>query len=354
MDRGFLLVTAVALVLLTTSFAFAALAVALRIRNDRTARRQARLQRRWEPALLEILGGSAPPEAIFERVQDGDGLDFLEFLLEYARLLRGEERALIQAMAGPYLPRVIPALREGTDESRGHAVLVLARMGMPRYAHAVAGALKDPSPIVAMIAARSLFRPGHERYFPAVLEHLPRFTGWSRSFLSSMLAGGGGHAAPLLRDILASDREPALVRAVASDALRELNDLDSVATATRLLENMADRGTPERAEAPPDRELVVGCLRIVEQLGHHEHLPMVRPFVDSPDPVVRAAGVSALAGLGGSAEIPMLQSKLDDTTFWVSLEAARGLMSLGDTATLERIAASRGPWSLLAQQVLSE
>ncbi|NNF14228.1 MAG: hypothetical protein HKN72_13440 [Gemmatimonadetes bacterium] len=344
MDRGFLLLAAAALVLLLASFAFAALAIVLRIRNDRRARRQVRLQRRWEPAMLEILSGAAPPHAIFERVDDADALDFLEFLLEYARLLRGEERGLIQAIADPYLPRVIPALREGTAESRGHAVLILARMGMPKYAHAVASALKDPSPIVAMIAARSLFRPGHERHFPAVLEHLPRFTGWSRGFLASMLAGGGPRSAPLLRAILASDMEPPLVRAVASDALRELNDLPSVPTAVGLLEGMADR----------DRELVVGCLRILEQLGHQEHLPVVRPFVDSPDAVVRASGVSALAALGGEDEIPALQSKLDDTTFWVSLEAARGLMSLGEMATLERIAGSRGPWSLLAQQVLSE
>ena len=38
----------------------------------------------------------------------------------------------------------------------------------------------------------------------------------------------------------------------------------------------------------------------------------------------------------------------------LSLEAARGLLALGDGETLERLAASRGPWSILAQQVLTE
>ncbi|MDX1493946.1 MAG: HEAT repeat domain-containing protein [Longimicrobiales bacterium] len=306
--------------------------------------------------MLEILGGAAPPEAIFDRVDDGDGLDFLEFLLEYARLLRGDERALVHAMAEPYLPLVVPELRRGTAESRGHAVLILARMGMPRYAHVVTDALRDDSPIVAMIAARSLFRPGHERHFPAVLEHLPRFTSWSRSFLASMLAGGGPEAAPLLRAILMDPMEDALVRAVASDALRELNDLRSVPLALELLEQAPSPRPSGHAPSPPplDKELLVGCLRILEHLGHREHLPTVRKHVDSPDPVIRAAAVSALAGLGGEPEIPVLQSRLDDDTFWVSLEAARGLMSLGETATLERIAISDGPWSLLAQQVLTE
>lgn len=301
--------------------------------------------------MLEILGGAAPPEAIFERVAEADAPDFLEFLLDYARLLRGDERTLVRTVAAPYLPRVVRHLRHGTAESRGHAVLILARMGMPDYADAVADALEDESPIVAMIAARSLLRPGHEEHFPAVLEHLPRFTSWSRTFLASALAGGGQGAAPLLRKILADGQEDPLIRAVASDALRELNDLKTVPLAVAFLEQ-EDLETPERLAE--DRELVIGCLRILEHLGHDGHLPTVRAHVDSSDAVVRAAAVSALAALGGATEVPVLQDKLDDATFWVSLEAARGLLALGQVGILERMAASPGPWALLARQVLTE
>lgn len=350
MDRGFLLLTASAALLLVASFTFALVALGLRVRNDRRERRQKRLRKRWEPAMLEILGGSAPPEAIFQRVDDADGRDFLEFLLDYARFLRGEERALIGRMAEPYLPLVIPELRDGPAETRGHAVLILARMGMPRYAPVVADGLRDPSPVVAMIAARSLFRPGHEKHFPALLEELHRFTSWSRSFLASMLAGGGVGATPLLRDILADPERPPLVRAVATDALRELNDLASVPLAHEIVE----RANDDEADPPPDRELLIGCIRILAHLGHDEHLPAVRAHVNSPDPVIRATSVSALAALGGDAEVPILQRRLDDTWFWVSLEAARGLMALGQVQILKRLAASRGPWSLLARQVLSE
>lgn len=309
--------------------------------------------------MLEVLGGMAPPEAIFRRVDEQDGLDFLELLLGYARLLRGEERELVRAMAAPYLPLVLPELRRGTAESRAHAVLVLARMGMRTHSDAVAGALRDESPTVAMIAARSLFRPGHDEHLSAVLEQLPRFTGWSRSYLAGMLAAGGAGAAPLLRDILTDTREPPLVRAVAADALRELNDLASVPVASDLLGRESD------AEASPavrhgtsrsdrDRELVVGCIRILEHLGHDEHLPVLRPYADWSDPVVRAAAVSALGALGGPPEISILEARLGDSSFWVSLEAARGLVSLGETGTLERAAASPGPRSLLARQVLAE
>jgi HEAT repeat protein len=219
---------------------------------------------------------------------------------------------------------------------------MLARMGMPTYADEVAQALDDPSPTVAMIAARSLFRPGHEAYFPAVLGHLHRFTGWNRSFLASMLAGGGPEAAPLLREILGDREQPPLVRAVASDALRELNDLASVPLA---MEVMADE---------TDREVVAGCLRILRQLGHREHVPHIRLKAASRDPVIRATAVAALGAIGGPAEIPLLQEKLDDPSFWVSLEAARGLLALGAAGRLEQLAETTGPWSTLARQVLAE
>jgi HEAT repeat protein len=331
-----------AAILLVASCAFATLALALRVDNEAKARRWERLVGRWEPAMLEILAGAAPPEAIHERVDRKDAPLFLSFLLGYARRLRGEEQELVREMAEPYLPVVVPMVQRGTTESRGNAVLMLARMGLPRYAGVVASALDDESPIVAMIAARSLVRPGHEEHFPRVLAHLPRFAHWSRSFLSGMLSTGGALVAPLLRDVLEDRERDPLVRAVASDALRELNDLPSVEVAVHVL--------PEET----DRELVAGCLRILKHLGHAGHVSLVRGMVANLDPVIRAAAVSTLGAIGGKAEIPILQAQLDDTSFWVSLEAARGLMALGDYATLHRLAASEGPWSTLARQVLAE
>jgi HEAT repeat protein len=231
---------------------------------------------------------------------------------------------------------------EGSAEERGLAVQALAYMGMPEYADTVARALDDDSAVVAMLAARGLFRRGQERFFPLVLRRLNRFMLWSRSYLSSMLAGGGPATAPLLRAMLADPDEDPLIRAVATDALGALNDLESVDVALRLL------------DVDEDRELLTGCLRLVRQLGHHGHVDIVMPFVTASDPVVRAAAVGAVGALGGDDDVRILQSLLDDEEYWVSLEAARGLMSMGEVAILRGLAAGDGPWSLLASQVLSE
>jgi len=77
-------------------------------------------------------------------------------------------------------------------------------------------------------------------------------------------------------------------------------------------------------------------------------------FVTASDPVVRAAAVGAVGALGTKEDVPILQSLLDDDAYWVSLQAARGLMAMGEVQLLERLAASTGPWAVLARQVLSE
>lgn len=329
-------------VLSALSFGFALVALILRYLNDASTQKAETLHAVWEPAMLEVLAGSSPPGALADRVDESDTPDFLAFLLGYARRLRGDEREKVRALAAPYLPELERRVRHGNAEGRGLAVQALAEMGMPEYTATVAKALDDESPVVAMIAARGLFRPGREEYFPNVLRRLHRFTLWSRSYLASMLAGGGPATAPLLRRMLADPEEPPLLRAVATDALSILNDLGSVDIALDLLER------------EDDRELLAGCLRLVRELGHREHVDRVMRFVTDSDPVIRAAAVAAVGSLGGEDDVPVLQSLLDDDSYWVSLQAARGLMALGEVGTLRRLAAGDGPWALLARQVLSE
>jgi HEAT repeat protein len=159
-----------------------------------------------------------------------------------------------------------------------------------------------------------------------------------------MLARGGPGAAPFLRETLSDSQRTPIVRAIAADALRLLNDIESASIAARVLE----------ARQQEDRELVTSCVRLLRRLGHEEHVRLIRPLVSAADPVVRAAAVGALGALGGPKDAPLLQDVLDDVAYWVSLEAARGLMSLGEVSALQRLAGSEGPWAVLARQVLSE
>jgi HEAT repeat protein len=341
-DRGFALLAASIAALFVASVVFAGLALLLRLRNDRVERSQQQLTDRWEPTLLEVLVGKAPDAALQTLVAPRDAPLFLSFLSGYARRLRGEESATVRRLAKPLLPALARSLPKGGAEKRGLAVHRLSEIGLPEYADQVAAALDDPSPNVSVIAARGLFREGMEPHFPAVLQELPRFAHLNRHFLSSMLARGGAGAAPLLREIFASPYRSGQVRAIVADSLTLLNDLDAVPVAI------------DHLRTAKDREVVAASLRLVRHLGHTEHVAFVRPLVASPDAIIRAAAAGALGALGGHEEVALLQDALDDDHYWVSLQAARGLMALGDIETLRRLAESTGAWAVLAQQVLSE
>lgn len=323
---------------------FAALALLLRLRNDRLERRESELFGKWEGPILDVLAGATGQETLLSMVGAREAPHFLTFLMGYARRLQGEERETVKRLAHPFLPALTRRVRRGSAERRGRVVQILSELGLPQHADMVASALEDRSPVVAMIAARGLLRPGYEEYFAVVLRHLPRFTLWSRSFLAGLLARGGPGTAPFLRQTLADATGDPLVRAVAADALRLLNDIPSASLAARILQEREVK----------DRELVTAVVRLLRHLGHQEHVPLIRPLVTAADPVVRAAAVGALGAIGGPREVPLLQDVLDDVAYWVSLEAARGLTKLGAAAILERLARAQGPRAVLARQVLSE
>lgn len=328
--------------LLAVSLGFAVLALALRLRNDRSEREERRLRALWEPRILEILAGGEPEQVLLGLVARRDRRVFLAFLLDYARRLHGDERATVTRLARPHLAEVAVGARRGSAESRARSVQLLAELGLPRYAGEVAAALEDRSSIVAMIAARGLLQPGYEAYFVTVLGHLPRFTLWTRSFLSSLLARAGPGAGPHLRRMLGNPSHAPLTRAVAADALRLQNDLEAVPLAAELVQR----------PAPDERELTVSSIRILRSLGHAKHAPLLLPLAKSGDDVIRAAAVGALGALGGTEAAPVLEEAIEDTSYWVSLEAARGLVALGAGDVLERLAVSEEPAALLARQVL--
>lgn len=329
-----------AAVLVVMGFALAA--VVFRIRNERKARRWARLEAKWEPVIVPVLSGVEPSTRLIERVAPGEELHFVDFVYRYARRLRGRERIVLAELALPYLPPIARRVHKGDPEQRARAVQTLSVLGLPRYAETVVGALDDPSPLVAMIAARTLARAEYVEHAGEVLARLHRFEAWSPKFLASMLAGMGAAVSPTLRVTLADGGVRAEIRAVAADALRKLNDLGAADVAARIL----------ATERHP--ELLAATLRLLRRVGRPEHVPLVRALVDSADFVVRAQAISALGRLGRPEDLAPLRQAFEDSSPWVALHAARGLRHLDRGATLRAIARSDHPRASFARQILAE
>jgi len=341
-DQVFLVLGISIAISLILVFLLALSTVYLRLRNIRKAKRWQRLESEWEPIVLDFLVGERTPEAVRDQIKQKDSLYFLDFLLRFAQRLRGYETDAIAQLAEPYLPALVARTKAGDPPRRARAIRTLSLLGLESHPEAVLAALDDPSPLVAMIAARALARKEHPEYAEAILDKLHRFENWSRSYLASMLASIGPEVAPDLRKTLANPGKLPGVRAVAADALRALNDLQAGDQATRLL----------RTET--DRDLVAATLRLLAEVGRSEHLEPVRRLCLSPDFVIRAQALRALGTLGGPEDQPLFGAGLEDETPWVALQAAQGLLAVGGEHLLLGLAAAELPGSELARQVLVE
>jgi len=341
-ERALTLLLLIIAALVALALAFAAYTLLLRVRHRIRDRRWSALVARWEEPVLNAL---VDPERIGEvhaAVAPAIRLPFVRFVLEYGRRVRGEERETLKEMALPYLQPIAERAWDRRVEVRTRAIQTLGTLGLPRYSGEVLTALDDPSPLVAMVAARSLCRKEHAEYAQAVLRRLGRFEGWSPNVLASMLASIGADAAPSLRRGLGDRDEPPAVRAIAADALSMLADLGSADVAAGVVEEGGDR------------ELSAAALRLLAVVGRPEHLETVRARCADVDSFVRAAALSALGTLAQEADHLRLLGALSDPSPWVAIQAARGLISAGATPLLEELADSDHPRAVLARQVLLE
>jgi HEAT repeat protein len=328
--------------LILMALAFAAYAVYLRINSDRRQRLWEQLSARWEEPVLLALSDPASAAKVHELVAPEHRLHFVRFALEYARRLKGEEHRVLQMLAEAYLAPIAERAASREVEIRTRAVQTLGTLGLPRYAPEVVKALDDPSPLVAMVAARALASSEYPEHAAGVLRHLHRFEGWSRSFMASMLAAVGPAAAPALRASLGDGREAPWVRAVAAEALTMLKDFDSADVAAVVVATESDR------------ELVASALGLLAEVGTPEHVVAVRARCASPDNVVRAHALDALGVLGEAGDIPRLLGAMSDPSPWVAIHAARSLRAAGGRYLLQDLSDSDHFRAPLARQVLAE
>lgn len=342
-EAQFLVLVAIAcLALLLVTFIFAMATLWLRYRNVRKERRWERLEKAWQPRVLEVLDGQAPPEHLWTTVEPADQLYFIDYLVRFAQRLRGEERKLLSRLADPYLDVVAPKVGRGDAERRARAVQTLSILDLDRYATVVIGALDDPSPLVAMVAARALAGEERPAFAPHILGRLHRFEGWDTGFLASMLASMGPDVAPLIVDVLGDDTRPPRVRSIAADALKRLNHLPAADTAAGVLASASDV------------ELLTATLRLIARVGRPENVAAVRGLIDHPQMPVRAAAATALGQLGSQQDLGLLLLALDDSSIWVSMHAARALRAAGAEAMLRSTALSKHPRADVAREALEE
>lgn len=315
----------------------------IRLRNLNRQKRYERLEKTWLPVLLDVLEGERAPRYLMYQVKRRDRVFFLRFLLVYSERMRGAEvNQALYALARPFFPWVWKRLRSGWPERRAEALRMIATFALHEHGWQIVPYLRDPSPLVAMTAARSLVHEGEPEMIVPVLEQIDRFTNWNASYLASLLASADREAIPHIRDLLADGNRSQTARACAADALREVSDSAGADIAAHTL------------ESPQGRELTAACLRLLRKVGRSEHAPVVRKLLAHPDDVIRANAMSAIGVLGREEDTASMVDGLTHPSVWVSIHAARGLVRAGRMEPLRDLARSEHQHATIARQILDE
>ena len=328
--------------LFAATLLFALYAVLVRLEHQRREARDRRLTKRWRDGLLRALVEPAAVAELHEVVEGRYRRHFVNFVLEHSRRVRGEEKETLRRIALPYLPLIADRAKHRDPEVRTRAIQTLGTLGLPSYSETLLEALDDPSPLVSMVAARYMARQDYPQLAGPILDHLERFEGWNRRFLSSMLASMGPEVSPLLRDVLGDRERDPWVRAAAADALLMQLDPKAGDVAVEVLEH------------EDDRALLAAVLALLAVIGRPDHATAVRARADAPDDLIRARALHALGVVGGRDALPLLLRGTHDDAPWVALAAARGLKEAGGLEELTVAARGDGRRAAVAGQVLAE
>lgn len=317
-------------------------AVFFRYRYARAAERWAGIEAAWEPALLEVMSGDLAPAGLAARLQADEVPYFAGFLGRFVRRLTGPERERLMQVAAPLLPAIRRTLHARSAEGRARTVDTLGVLSPTEDAAEIRAALDDPSPLVAMVAARALTRSENGVHADALMAHLHRFQEWRPSFLAAMLSAAGPGMAPALLATLRDQHAPVRVRVVAAEALARLNIAEAGGLAVAQLGRESDP------------ELRAASLRLIARVGTADHLLAVRGELDAPEEGVRLAAVRALAALGGRDVVPELVKAVQDPSRWVAEQAARGLAAGEGREELRSLPRTTASVRAIVDEVLEE
>lgn len=312
--------------------------ILLRFRSNYRARRFGRIESRWEPVIVRVIGDG---HDVVPRVPGHEVRHVLEIAGRFARRLRGPDRERVQDFSAPLVGLLLPDLRAHSAEKRAATVELLGVLALDEHGARIVAALDDPSPRVSLVAARALSSPDHPQFTAEVLDRLHRYSNWSPSLMSSMLAQVGPGALEDLRRCLSDVTQPAHGRAIVAGALRLLRDPE---------------GAPIAADAlgSNNPDLAVACLRLIDAVGSIEQASAVRPMLAHPVFFVRAEAATVLSHIGGSSDVDAVARMIHEDSPWVAIRSARALFALGQREMLEDLSRGKGLAADSASEVLYE
>ena len=309
----------------------------LRYSIDRRRRADKLLTERWQQVFIHAIEG-VPLDA--PRITGRDRETILMVWIHFTESIRGDARLRLRQLAVDIkLDRTAQKLLGRRNmRSRLLAVVGLGRLKPDDAWDGLAAVVRDPNPMLSLLAARSLLQLDAARAVPLLLGQLIGRDDWPL-----------GKVADTLREVAPEVLAPSLL-----DALRGVTPLD----APRLLKllEVVQLGDiwPVLApllEADQAPEVLAAALKACTD---PRAIDAVRSLALHGQWIVRSQAAATLGQLGGPEDAALLQAMLSDAEWWVRYHAGKALMSLPfmDRPKLEQMRA--GLTDRFAADILSQ
>lgn len=294
----------------------------------------------WRPHLYEVLEGRRPTDSLTDLVPPKRRRLFLDFLLEYMRVVKGFDEYRLTLLGRDFVDLMLPEFRSADETRRALAIEIIGTFGIADHLEVLDEALRDRSNLVAMIAAHTLVAHGGPLEIAGVLDVLDRFSFWDRRHLASFLHRTGPDISAALVVIMTDDVRPIGARLAAIETLEHMADARAADAAAMLL------ATDESVEVQS------ACLRLLGVVGRPVHEPVVRGLFRSENEILRMHAVTAWSRMAGVGHfLPLVEAMSDEST-WVAIRAAHALHEMREIETLQELADSVHPRADLARSML--
>ena len=312
-----------------------------RKRNIKKEERWNYFEEKWENPILETLAGSISEEKMLKLVEQGEELYWIDFLVKYAKRLKGSELIIIRSLASPYLDIIKKRADILSDpEYQARALRTLSQLGDEKYLDMLLDGLKSNSPLVVMIASRELALKGHPEHGKEIVNSLENYIHWDHHFLSAMISNMGTSFLETLREKFLSQETSIELKTVIARSLIKLGDQNASASALELL------------KSETDLRLINSAIYIVENLGTVDDLEIIRPFIEHEQPSVRISALRAISGLSLSDETDLYKMMFSDTEAAVVLALIEILVNNKNSEILKCFASGKTTKSMLAKEAL--
>lgn len=305
-------------ILTLLSILLLAATIALRIATDRRLRHEAAFRSRAKPILHSFLSGEATPE-MTRAVLEKDPHAATRILLEESDVLgeQGREKLLPLLAGMPVGQRMLDRLGSRFWEKRLRSAEYLGYLGGNSSLPALMTALRDEVLAVRFAAATSLARLGCRDAVEPILQALDAPGEVSQRRVAEVIQILGARASDPILAILqdpGTNENSLGIAARVAGGLRLHRAIDPL---RHLLGH----------ESPNVR---LNAIRSLASIGDHSVSAAIASLGEDPSWEVRSCVMQALGRLTASAQIPLLLQGLSDQEWWVRLNAAEALHSLGD------------------------